>query len=251
MKIFISTKTIRLFGGMVASAVLASGIVQAADTPAPAQTTQGSGASKLSSDSEGAKGMGKSKMSMRTDAKSFLKDAIQGNSSEIAMAQVAERKTQSAELRQFAQTIRKEHEQANQQLQSLAQAHGVPATQPLDSKHQKKLDHLQQLSGAEFDREYAKEMLKDHQKDIAKYEHASRNIQETDIQQYVQATLPKLRQHLQHAQQTARSVGVDQATISSIMDQSHPMGGSNDDALEKSTDRDKSDSKIKDKDLDL
>lgn len=236
--------------GLVASAVLATGVARAADTPAATPTTQGSGASRLSGNSEqagtaDASGTSMSqdseKMEMPKDAKSFLQDAIEGNSAEIALAQVAERKAQSADVRQMAQMIRKDHEQANQSLRSLAQAHGVSMNQTVDSKHQKKLDRMQKLSGTEFDKEYSKEMLKDHHKDVQKYEHASKNLTETDVQQYAQATLPKLRQHLQHAQHCAQTVGVDQATISSILKKSDPMGGSKEKS-EKTTGSEASDS---------
>jgi len=234
MKSFKITTLQQVGRGILASAVIATGVAQAADTPSTSQTTQGSGASRLSGNTEesdagttGADSMGGSeKRGMPKDAKAFLQDAIEGNSAEIALAQVAERKAQSSEIRQYAQMIRKDHEQANQQLQPIAQAHGVSASQTLDSKHQKKLDRMQKLSGTEFDKEYATEMLKDHQKDIARYEHASQNLKENDIRQYAQTTLPKLRQHLLHAQHAAHAVGVDSATISSILKKSDAMGGS-------------------------
>ncbi len=237
MRSLISYKHRKLIGGLAASVAFAAA-VHAADTPATSQTTQGSGASKLSGNIE-EKGGKSHTASMPKDARSFLKDAIEGNSAEIALAQVAERKAQNQELKQYAQMLRQEHSQANQQLQPLAQKHGLSVNQTLDSKHQKKLDKMQALSGAEFDREYATAMLKDHHKTIAKYEAASRNIQDPDVQHYVQTTLPKLRQHLQHAQQTARVVGVDQATISSIVRDQDSMGGAGD-SSDKSVGRDAS-----------
>jgi putative membrane protein len=221
-------KMIYIFNrGLLASAVLSVCTALAADTPATTQNTQGSGASRLSSNAEEANtdaaiGSGKT-----LDAKSFLKEAIEGNSAEIALAEVAERQAQSSEVKEFAKMIRQDHQKANQKLQPLAQAHGVAINQSLDAKHQKKLDRFQKLSGSEFDKEYAKDMLKDHQKDISKYEKAAKQLTETDVQQYAQSTLPTLRQHLQHAQHTAQAVGVDQDTISSIMKKSSDsMGGS-------------------------
>lgn len=237
MKLHMLNKHRKFIGGMAACAVLATGIATAADSPATELNRQGSGAARLSGNSEDARltdtlnpdsATRKSTADMPKDAKSFVKEAMEGNAAEVALAQVAERKAQNQQLKQFAQTIRQDHSQANQQLQPLAQKHGLTTTPTLSEKHQKKMDRLQALSGAEFDREYAKEMLRDHHKDVAKYEHASKNITDADLQQYVQATLPKLRQHLQHAQQTARAVGVDQATISSLTQGSEAMGGTAD-----------------------
>jgi putative membrane protein len=244
MKLKIRFNTLsRLSGGVTMSALLLAAVANAADTPATSQTTKGSGAARLSSNSEEAGDV--DAMTQPADAKAFVRRAMEGNAAEIALAQVAERKTQNAELKQLAQMIRKDHEQANQQLQSLAQSHGV-AVSTSTEKHQKKIDTMEKLSGSEFDQEYAKDMLKDHHKDIAMYERAAKNLKETDVQQYAQSTLAKLRQHLQHAQQAARAVGVDQATISSLSKPHDAMGGTADDTLERSTDSGKSDSKIKD-----
>lgn len=233
---FITIKSLQFIGrGMVASAVLATGIVIAADTPATSKTTKGAGASALSGNTEEAHSPAhpaglSTEAKMPRDAKSFLRQALAGNSEEIALAEMAERKGQSAATREFAQMIRRDHQQANDKLQALAQTHGVTLNQPVDSKHQKKLDRFDKLSGTEFDREYAKEMLKDHQKDIARYEQAVQNITETDVREYAQTTLTKLRQHLEHARQTAQTVGVDSATISSLMKPGDSMGASADDS---------------------
>jgi len=167
------------------------------------------------------------------NAQSFLKEAAAGNTAEVALAQVAERKSQSPEIKQLAEMIRKDHQQANQQLLPLAQAHGLSVNQPLDSKHQKKLEHFQQMSGNEFDKEYAKDMLKDHVKDISKYEQAAQQITESDVQQYAYNTLPALRRHLQHSEQAALAVGVDQTTITSIMKKSPDAVGGTSDYQEK------------------
>ncbi|HYG21249.1 MAG TPA: DUF4142 domain-containing protein [Verrucomicrobiae bacterium] len=239
MKSLIQLRHRKFIGGIAACAVLAAGVAQSADSPAKTPTVKGAGASNLSGNPDSVTsggiqptttttsgGMsGSASASMPKDAKSFVRDAVEGNAAEVALAQVAERKAQNAQVKQFAEMIRTDHAQANQQLQPLAQKHGLSVNQPLEAKHQKKMDKLQALNGAEFDREYSTAMLKEHQKTIAKYEHASRNITDTEVQQYVQATLPKLRQHLQHAQHAAQAAGVDQATLSSLIKDTDAMGG--------------------------
>jgi len=50
---------------------------------------------------------------------------------------------------------------------------------------------------------------------IAKFEQAAKGT-DSDLQSYVQETLPKLREHLQHAKTAAKAVGVDDETISSL-----------------------------------
>lgn len=270
MKSMIKTKSLQLLGsGIFASAILTVSPLYAADQSMDSSTTppptQGSGAASLSGNSENGDAtssdrMNRSengsmqnesrdsmhehsrqdKMSRSTDAKSFVREAIAGNSAEIALAEVAGRKAQNSDVKQLAEMIRKDHQQANEKLKPIAEAQGLTINQPLDSKHQKKLESFQKMSGAEFDREYVTDMLKDHQKDIGKYEKAVDNLKESDVQQYAQNTLPTLRQHLQHAEHAARSIGIDQATITSILSKSNAMGGTSDET-DKATGTEKSD----------
>lgn len=229
MKSFAVSKSLKsITRGLVASAVLTTLAINAADTPASSRNAKGSGASKLSGNTEEA--------TTSRDAESFLREAMEGNVAEVALAEVAEQKSQNPDVKQFAQMIRKDHQEANRQLQPIAQAHGVSMPQSLDSKHQKKRDHFQSLSGSEFDKEYATDMLKDHQKDISRYEKAAQELKETDVQQYAQATLPKLRQHLQHAVHTAQSVGVEQSAISAVLKKTPDAMGGVGETMEKSSD---------------
>jgi putative membrane protein len=213
-------KFIQTFGcGIIAAAVMVTQAAQAAESDSPnAPTSKGAGASHLSGNDVAVSG----------DSSAFIKQALEGNSAEIALAEVAQRKAQSSDVKQFAEMLRTDHTKANQQLQPIAQAHNVTVNQSLDSKHQKKLEHFQQMSGTQFDKEYVKDMLRDHQKDISLYEQASQQIQDSDLKQYVQSTLPKLQQHMEHAKQTAQSIGIDQATISSLTKGTGSMGGAGD-----------------------
>jgi putative membrane protein len=244
MKLSTIPASIQILGrGILASALLTT-CVNAADTspetPASNPTTQGSGAARLSGNSETEPATSKpyehgDRSTQPLTAQAFLKAAAEGNAAEIALADVAERKAQNPEVKQLATLIRKDHQQAAEQLQPVAQAHGVVTSQTLDAKHQKIVDRFQQMSAVKFDQEYTKDMLKDHVKDISKYEKAAQQIKETDVQQYAQNTLPTLRQHLQHAQQAALAAGVDQATISSILRKSSDsMGGTSDEQEEQS-----------------
>src|ERR1041384_8583867 len=81
---------------------------------------------------------------------------------------------------------------------SLAQANGVtPPTEP-KPEDKKKHDELAKLSGAEFDREFAKAMVKGHEEAISKFEAASKG--DDDIAKFAQETLPTLQKHLKTAQ---------------------------------------------------
>jgi putative membrane protein len=150
-------------------------------------------------------------------AKEFLKAAGQANQMEIAMANVAENKSQNTQVKDLARMMRSDHEQNYGLLQTVAQNHGLTLDPKLDFLNQHEVNRLQKANDADFDKEYTKVMLKDHVKCINRFEKAASDMEEQDVKQYAQNTLPALRHHLQKSEEVARAVGVDEATITSIM----------------------------------
>jgi hypothetical protein len=75
--------------------------------------------------------------------------------------------------------------------------------------HGKMVMDLEKKQGADFDREFIKHALKEHKKDISKFEKASRDSEDTDLRSFAANTLPKLRAHQMEAERLARSLGID------------------------------------------
>ncbi len=146
----------------------------------------------------------------------FIKEAARGNDMEISMAEIGARKAQNPELKAFCEQLQQDHTKANDQLKPIAQKYGITLEQSQGRHHERELTSLdKEQAGPKWDQKFATEMLKDHQKDIAKYERAASEVQEPDLKQYVQQTLPVLQQHFQRAETVAKAVGVSDSTISS------------------------------------
>lgn len=150
-------------------------------------------------------------------AKEFLKDAAQANQMEISVADIALEKSQNKEVRDLAQTLRMDHQMNFSQLQPLARSHGVALNSTLTWLNQRTVNHLQKTSDADFDKEYATTMVKDHVACIKSFDKAVADIQDSDVRAYAQNTLPTLRGHLMKAEKAARAVGVEEDKISSLL----------------------------------
>jgi putative membrane protein len=150
-------------------------------------------------------------------AKEFLKDAGQANQTEIAMANVAESKSQNAQVKDLATMMSTDHQANFALVQSIAQAHGITLETKLDMLNQHEVNRLQRADDADFDKEYTTLMIKDHVKCLKRFDKAASDIEEQDVKQYAQNTLPALRHHLKKSEEAARSAGVDQATIDSLV----------------------------------
>ncbi len=159
----------------------------------------------------------KASASISHRGKEFMKDAALANQTEIAMGDVAETRSQNANVKDFAQMMRNDHQKNFELVQGLAQAHGVTVETAPDWMARREIDRLKKVDAAEFDKDYMKVALKDHVKAIIRFDKAAADIDEQDIRTYAQNTLPTLRHHLARSEEAARAAGVDESTISYIV----------------------------------
>lgn len=127
----------------------------------------------------------------------FIMDAAMGGMMEVELGRVAAQKGTSDAVKQFGQRMVDDHSKANEELMSLASSKGMTLPTALDDKHQKDVAKLSAMSGAEFDRAYAKMMLKDHEKDVKEFERQSTKAGDPELRAFVTKTLPTLQEHLQ------------------------------------------------------
>jgi putative membrane protein len=128
----------------------------------------------------------------------FLTEAIQGNYAEVEMGKLAQQKGQSEGVKSFGKMLETDHSAANQKAMAAAKQMGMtPPTGPNDKQ---KADHdkMAKMSGAEFDKMFARDMVADHKKDIKEYEKAA--AKKDPAGQYASEALPTLHKHLDTAE---------------------------------------------------
>jgi putative membrane protein len=130
----------------------------------------------------------------------FAQEAASGGMMEVELGKVAAARAQAAEVKAFGQQMADDHSKANARLKQVAANKGISMPAQMTPEHKAKLDQLSALSGEEFDRKYMDAMVKDHEEDVTKFEHALREGQDEDLKQFVKETLPTLRTHLAEAQ---------------------------------------------------
>jgi putative membrane protein len=136
-----------------------------------------------------------------TTAADVLNDLHVANRLEVHMGQLAQEKGSTADAKDYGKTLVKDHEDNDKQVTELAAKQGITlktATPGLMDKMEMK--KLQSQSGADFDRAFAKNMIEDHKKDIAKMQSALKSQLPEDVRKLVADTLPTLQKHLELAQ---------------------------------------------------
>jgi len=145
----------------------------------------------------------------------FVRHAMMDNQFEIQAGQLAEQRAEDQNIKQFAQMLVKDHQQAQQQLQQAAQGiqQGSQASQEkeLGPVHQAMLQELQKKQGRQFDRAFLYGNVAGHTKDVLMFRDAAQELQNPQLKQYAQQTLPTLRKHLEEAQRLAQFDTAEQA----------------------------------------
>jgi putative membrane protein len=105
-----------------------------------------------------------------TDAdKKFLAMAAQSDQNEIALSQLAAQKATHPAVKAFAEKMVTEHTKMTESMKPFADSWGLTPPSGPDGDHQKELDKLNGLSGADFDKEYMSQMVTDHSKALSAF----------------------------------------------------------------------------------
>ncbi len=141
--------------------------------------------------------------------KSFLDDAAHNGHAEVKSSQLALQKARNPKVRAFAQQMVDDHTQANQELAALAAGKNVRVPEGPSLMQEGKLKLLGTADGTDFDKRYMESMgLQAHRDTIELFEKGARDARDPEVKAFAQKTLPKLKQHLEMAQQVAGEVGV-------------------------------------------
>ncbi len=114
---------------------------------------------------------------------------------EVQLAQLAQQKGLSTDVKAFAAKMITDHTKANTQLMALAKLKNITLPAALGNEEQKKVDDMSKKTGKDFDKAYVKEMVSDHDKDVKEFADASKDLKDADLKSFAAATLPTLKMH--------------------------------------------------------
>lgn len=126
------------------------------------------------------------------------------NQMEIEAGQLAEKNAQSADVKSLGRELKRDHQAADQKLQTVARKEGVDLTQPAvhtadqQQKMQKQMtsmERLRTLQGAEFDRAFLEAMSEGHRDTIASLDAARAQIGSKEVKNLIAEVLPTLKKH--------------------------------------------------------
>lgn len=141
-----------------------------------------------------------------TNDREFMIQATKAGHAEVKFSQLADKRSQNEKVRELAKRMTDDHTAANKRLAELARNQRVAVVAGFERDKRDIYMNLSKLNGAEFDREYTKQMVDDHEAAIKLFEHEAKIGTDQNVKKFAEETLPTLREHLKQAQMVRDSL---------------------------------------------
>jgi putative membrane protein len=126
---------------------------------------------------------------------------------EVKLGQLAQEKGSSDTVKGFGKRMVDDHSKAGDKLKEVASRESITLPTDISAKDQAIYDRLSKLNGAAFDRSYARDMVKDHETDVAAFQREVNGGKDDSLKSFASATLPTLQDHLKQAKEMMKTVG--------------------------------------------
>jgi putative membrane protein len=145
---------------------------------------------------------------------SAKKDVVDKRANQIAQSDLAEvqagklgvSKASSPEVKKFAQSMVDDHGKHLSELRTMAKTKGMQLPSAPAKKHQEAMKKLQSASGAEFDKLFMTQMVKDHEDALKLVQDAAKNAKDAELKADAEKTAPVIQKHLDEAKRIAASL---------------------------------------------
>jgi putative membrane protein len=137
----------------------------------------------------------------------FAREAAQGGMAEVKLGQLAEEKGSNDTVKSFGKRMVEDHSKAGDKLKEAASRESITLPSDISAKDQTTYDRLAKLNGTSFDRAYARDMVKDHETDIAAFQKEASAGKDDSLKSFASETLPTLQDHLKQAKEMMKTVG--------------------------------------------
>jgi len=199
--------------GLVSAAWCGAGLAQQTQSPSSDAKDQAQSArseqrptpQNIARDNQGGKNDAADKIA-RSDRR-FMEKLAKDNAAEIETGKLASTQGSNEQVKQFGERMVQDHGQASDELKQLAQSKGIDLPDTADRKDERHAKSLEKKSGADFDKAYMEQMVKDHRADVKELQKEAKNAKDPDIKAYAEKTAQVVQEHLSQAQQIAKDVG--------------------------------------------
>ncbi len=136
----------------------------------------------------------------------FVVQASADGLAEIEAGKLAAQKGLHQATRTFGERMAVDHTLAHAELAEIARRRGLVLAQLPSPTDRAALARLDKTPADDFDRQYLRGQIRDHETAIRLYEAEVRGGRDAEVRRFAEMTLPKLREHLQAAREAEHAV---------------------------------------------
>lgn len=133
--------------------------------------------------------------------KKFMEQATYSSLYEISLGDLALQKATDSEVLAFAELMISEHTKANNELAVLASHKEIPLPDTMDVNRQAAYLSISQDPPIVFDKKYIDAIMSNHNSAIAKYDSASKFVEDGEVRDWAARQIPVLKSHLERARE--------------------------------------------------
>ncbi len=140
----------------------------------------------------------------QSDDYQFVKSAIEDGIAEVLFGNLALEQSATEPVRQLAEMLVTDHQKANSQLKKIVKRKNYTDLPDASSASSRaNYTRISNLSGTEFDKAFARQMVEDHEKTVNAFLRQIENGKDKQLTSWARKTLPTLQKHLEHARNLA------------------------------------------------
>jgi len=141
-----------------------------------------------------------------TDPTVFVKSAALGELTQMELAKLARSKSQDANIRSFAARMLDDHDAIHIELTTIAKRKDFDVPVSLVYQDEQMVEQAAEITGAQFDAWYARQMITEYEKASALFR-AAANMEDAELSAFAKKTLPALDEHQKLAMVLAGAAG--------------------------------------------
>ena len=131
----------------------------------------------------------------------FVKDAVKTGRNEVQLGELATQKAEDPAVREYGMQSTQDNQHADEQLAQVLEQKGISEVAPTENATPMS-SHLQNENGADFDRAYMKDTVKDQKSEIAEYKKEAADGKDPELKSFAAESLPALEEQLNAAERT-------------------------------------------------
>ena len=139
--------------------------------------------------------------------KQFVTTASLSDYTEMTFSKLALQKATNPQVKAYAQKMITDHTKLETEMKPVADKLGVTPATALDSEHQQLYDQMNQLSGADFDKQYMTAMDTDHHKSLDSFKSEAASTQDAQLKPIVKKGEKVVAQHTVMADKMQTKMG--------------------------------------------